>query len=137
MKKSYIVMICTFLFALGLITKAFILNESIKVFLVIFFGVGCAVGLLRLFVNYNIKKMNGKSLARKITFFAILLGIGLPFQNWFRVNVLFSMEKSYLPWTISMMVCGAIFITIFYGFIKDKLAKKEEEEVVELTEVTE
>ena len=78
-----------------------------------------------------------KSLARKITFFAILLGIGLPFQNWFRVNVLFSMERSYLPWTISMMVCGAVFMTIFYGFIKDKLAKKEEEEVVELTEVTE
>ena len=137
MKKSYIVMICTLLFALGLITKAFILNESIKIFLVIFFGVGCAVGLLRLFVNYNIKKMKGKSLARKITFFAILLGIGLPFQNWFRVNVLFSMERSYLPWTISMMVCGAVFMTIFYGFIKDKLAKKEEEEVVELTEVTE
>ena len=81
--------------------------------------------------------MKGKSLARKITFFAILLGIGLPFQNWFRVNVLFSMERSYLPWTISMMVCGAVFMTIFYGFIKDKLAKKEEEEVVELTEVTE
>lgn len=78
-----------------------------------------------------------RSLARKITFFAILLGIGLPFQNWFRVNVLFSMERSYLPWTISMMVCGAVFMTIFYGFIKDKLAKKEEEEVVELTEVTE
>jgi hypothetical protein len=36
-----------------------------------------------------------------------------------------------------MMVCGAVFMTIFYGFIKDKLAKKEEEEVVELTEVTE
>ena len=137
MKKSYMVMGATFLAALALICKAFILNENIKVFLVIFFGVGCAVGLLRLFVNYNIKKMKGKSLARKIIFFAILLGIGLPFQNWFRVNVLFSMERSYLPWTISMMVCGAIFITIFYGFIKDKLAKKEEEEVVELTEVTE
>ena len=133
MKKSYIVMICTFLFALGLITKAFILNESIKVFLVIFFGVGCAVGLLRLFVNYNIKKMKGKSLARKIIFFAILLGIGLPFQNWFRVNVLFSMERSYLPWTISMMVCGAVFITIFYGFIKSKLSNKEKNQANEVS----
>jgi hypothetical protein len=126
-------MICTFLFALGLITKAFILNESIKVFLVIFFGVGCAVGLLRLFVNYNIKKMKGKSLARKIIFFAILLGIGLPFQNWFRVNVLFSMERSYLPWTISMMVCGAVFITIFYGFIKSKLSNKEKNQANEVS----
>ncbi len=133
MKKSYIVMICTFLFALGLITKAFILNESIKMFLVIFFGVGCAVGLLRLFVNYNIKKMKGKSLARKITFFAILLGIGLPFQNWFRVNVLFSMERSYLPWTISMMVCGAVFMTIFYGFIKSKLSNKEKNQANEVS----
>ena len=126
-------MICTFLFALGLITKAFILNESIKMFLVIFFGVGCAVGLLRLFVNYNIKKMKGKSLARKIIFFAILLGIGLPFQNWFRVNVLFSMERSYLPWTISMMVCGAIFITIFYGFVKSKLSNKEKNQANEVS----
>ena len=123
MKKSYIAMICTFLFALVLISKAFILNESIKLFLVIFFFVGCAVGLLRLFVNSQIKKMKGKSLGRKILFFAILLGIGLPFQNWFRVNVLFSMEKSFLPWTISMMVSGAVFLTTFLGFIKDKLGK--------------
>ena len=126
MKKSYIVMLCAFLFALGLISKAFILNESIKTFLVIFFGVGCCVGLLRLFVNSQIKKMKGKSLGRKILFFAVLLGIGLPFQNWFRVNVLFSMEKSFLPWTISMMVCGAVFITIFFGLVKDKFGKKSE-----------
>ena len=87
MKKSYIVMICTFLIALALISKAFLLNESIKFFLFIFFFVGCGVGLLRLFVNSQIKKMKGKSLGRKVLFFAILLGIGLPFQNWFRVNV--------------------------------------------------
>ena len=51
MKKSYIAMICTFLIALGLISKAFILNESIKSYLVIFFFVGCGLGLLRIFVN--------------------------------------------------------------------------------------
>ena len=126
MKKSYIVMICTFLIALVLISKAFLLNEGIKFFLLIFFFVGCGLGLLRLFVNSQIKKMKGKSLGRKILFFAVLLGIGLPFQNWFRVNVLFSMEKSFLPWTISMMVCGAVFITIFFGLVKDKLGKKSE-----------
>ena len=125
MKKSYMVMGATFLAALALIGKAFILNEAIKVFLVIFFCVGCAVGLLRLFVNSQIKKMKGKSLGRKIAFFAILLGIGLPFQNWFRVNVLFSMDKSFLPWTITMMVLGAVFITMFFGFVKDLLNKKE------------
>ena len=124
MKKSYIVMICALFYAIGLISKAFILNESIKTFLVIFFFVGCGVGLLRLFVNSQIKKMKGKSLGRKILFFAILLGIGLPFQNWFRVNVLLTMDKSFLPWTISMIVTGAVFITIFFGFVKDKLNKK-------------
>ena len=126
MKKSYIVMICAFLYAIGLISKAFILNESIKTFLVIFFFVGCGVGLLRLFVNSQIKKMKGKSLGRKILFFAILLGIGLPFQTWFRVNIIMTMNKSFIPWTITMMVLGAVFITFFFGFIKTKLSKKEE-----------
>ena len=131
MKKSYIVMICALLYDIGLISKAFILNESIKTFLVIFFFVGCGVGLLRLFVNSQIKKMKGKSLGRKILFFAILLGIGLPFQNWFRVNVLLAMDKSFLPWTISMIVAGAVFITIFFGFVKDKLNKKTTTEATE------
>ena len=58
-------------------------------------------------------------------FNSILLGIGLPFQNWFRVNVMFSMDKSFLPWTITMMVLGAVFMTIFFGFVRDVLIKKE------------
>lgn len=124
MKKSYIVMIVTFLIALALISKAFLLNESIKFFLFIFFFVGCAVGLLRLFVNSQIKKMKGKSLGRKVLFFTILLGIGLPFQNWFRINVIMTMDKSFMPWTIFMMVTGAVFITTFFGFINDLSAKK-------------
>lgn len=117
-------MVLTFLIALGLIGKAFLLNESIKLFLVTFFFVGCGVGLLRIFVNSQIKKMKGKSLLRKILFFAVLLGIGLPFQNWFRVNVIMTMDKSFMPWNILMMVTGAVFITIFFGFIKDKFSKE-------------
>ena len=124
MKKSNVIMISTFLIALGLISKAFILNEGMKVFLIIFFCVGCCVGLLRLFVNSQIKKMKGKNLGRKVLFFAILLGIGLPFQNWFRVNVIMTMDKSFMPWTIFMMVTGAVFITTFFGFMKDLSAKK-------------
>lgn len=124
MKKSYIVMGCTFLLALGLISKAFVLNESIKLFLVIFFFVGCGVGSLRLFVNSQIKKMKGKSLIRKLLFFAVLLGIGLPFQSWFRVNVIMTMNRSFMPWNISIMVTGAIFITTFFGFIKDRMTKE-------------
>lgn len=126
MKKSYIVMIVTFLIALALISKAFLLNESIKFFLFIFFFVGCGVGLLRLFVNSQIKKMKGKSSGRKVLFFTILLGIGLPFQNWFRINVIMTMDKSFMPWTIFMMVTGAVFITTFFGFMNDLSAKKTE-----------
>lgn len=124
MKKSYIVMGCAFLIALGLISKAFLLNESIKLFLVIFFFVGCGVGSLRIFVNSQIKKMKGKSLIRKILFFAVLLSIGLPFQNWFRVNVIMTMNRAFMPWNISIMVTGAIFITTFWGFIKDIMSKE-------------
>lgn len=123
MKKSYIVMYCTLLIALVLISKALILNEAIKLFLVIFFFVGCAVGSLRLFVNSQIKKMKGKSLFRKILFFAILLSIGLPFQNWFRVNVIMTMDRAFMPWNIAIMVTGAVFLTTFYGFLKDKMNK--------------
>lgn len=128
MKKSYIVMIFTFLIALILISKSLLLNESIKSFLVIFFFVGCGLGLLRMFVNNQIKKMKGKKLIRKILFFAVLLGIGLPFQTWFRINIIMTMNKSFMPWTIFMMVIGAIFITTFFGFIKDKLIKETETE---------
>lgn len=124
MKKSYIVMGCAFLIALGLISKAFLLNESIKLFLVMFFFVGCGVGSLRIFVNSQIKKMKGKSLIRKILFFAVLLSIGIPFQNWFRVNVIMTMNRAFMPWNISIMVTGAIFITTFWGFIKDIMSKE-------------
>lgn len=37
---------------------------------------------------------------------------------------MFSMDKSFMPWTILMMVTGAVFMTIFFGFIKDKFTKK-------------
>lgn len=117
-------MCCTFLIALSLISKAFLLNESIKLFLVIFFFVGCGVGLLRLFVNNQIKKMKGKGLIRKIFFFAVLLGLGIPFQNWFRVNIIMTMNRSFMPWNILIMVTGAIFITTFFGFIKDRMTKE-------------
>ena len=36
---------------------------------------------------------------------------------------MFSMDKSFMPWTILMMVTGAVFITTFIGFIKDKFIK--------------
>lgn len=60
------------------------MHEPIAMFLLIFFGIGIGLGLLRLLVNGAIKKMKGKSWTIKIVFFAVLLGLGLPFQNWFR-----------------------------------------------------
>ncbi|MEG0774223.1 MFS transporter permease [Clostridium sp.] len=125
MKKSYIVMLSMFLIALGVISKAFILNEGIKLFLLVFFIVGCGLGLLRLFVNNSIKKMKGKNWSIKILFFAVLLGVGLPFQSWFRTKVLFSMNSEYLPRSIFILITGIIFMTTFFVFIKDKMAKSK------------
>lgn len=128
MKKSYIVMVSMFLIMLGVLTKAFILNEGVRIFLLIFFIVGCGLGLLRLFVNNSIKKLNGKSLKKKVLFFAVLLGVGLPFQTWFRTKVLFSMNSEYLPGCIFMLVTGVIFMTTFFGFIKDMKTKSQVDE---------
>jgi len=118
-------MSCMFLIALGVISKAFILNEEIKLFLLVFFIVGCGLGLLRLFVNNSIKKMKGKNWKIKVLFFGVLLGIGLPFQTWFRTKVLFSMNSEYLPGSIFIMVTGIIFMTTFLVFIKDTMAKSK------------
>ena len=71
------IMVVTFLIAVGMIAKAFILNEDVKVFLLIFFAVGAGLGLLRLFVNSSIKKMKGKGWKSKVLFFGVLLGLGL------------------------------------------------------------
>ena len=125
MKKSYILMVSMFLIMLGALSKAFILNEGVKVFLLIFFIVGCGLGLLRLFVNNSIKKLKGKSWKIKVLFFAVLLGIGLPFQTWFRTKVLFSINSDYLPGCILMLVTGLIFMTTFSGFIKDIRTKSQ------------
>lgn len=119
-------MIATFLIASGIISKAFILNEDIKLFLVIFFAIGIGLGLLRLFVNSSIKKMKGKSWKVKVLFFSVLLGFGLPFQAWFRNEVLLSMNSAYLTNSIIMLVLGVIFLTTFFGLIVNRLQPKHE-----------
>jgi len=118
-------MSCMFLIALGAISKSFILNEDIKLFLLVFFIVGSGLGLLRIFVNNSIKKMKGKGWKSKVLFFTILLGVGLPFQTWFRTKVLFSMNSEYLPGSIFIMVTGIIFMTTFFSFIKDSMDKSK------------
>ncbi len=125
MNKSHGIMAVSAAVALFMIGKAFILNEDIKLFLLVFFAVGCGLALLRLFVNSSIKKMKGKSLMVKILFFAVLLGLGLPFQAWFREEVLFSMNSDYLMNSIIILVVGVFFMTTFFGFImKNTFAKQ-------------
>ena len=124
-RKSDILMILSFLIAVGMIMKAYILNDEVKVFLLVFFAVGLGLALLRLFVNGAIKKMKGKDWRVKVLFFAVLLGFGLPFQSWFRKEVLFSMDRAYLVSSIIIMVLGVLFMTTFFGYMKRKINAKK------------
>ena len=124
MKKSNSIMGITFLIAVGMIAKAFILNEDVKGFLLIFFAVGMGLGLLRLFVNSSIKKMRGKGWKSKVLFFGVLLGLGLPFQSWFRNNVLLTIDSAYLMSSMIIMVVGVLFMTTCFSYITNKINMK-------------
>lgn len=100
-----------------MIGKAFILDESVKIYLLIFFFVGLGLAMLRLFINGMIKKMKGKHIGIKVLFFAVLLGLGLPFQNWFRKDVLLAMSRDYLIPCIIVTVASLIFMTVVYGIL--------------------
>ena len=121
MKKKMAVMGIALLVALFMLGKAFLLNEEIKMFLLIFFGIGLVLALLRLLVNNSIKKMKGKDWKVKVLFFTVLLGFGLPFQSWFRTEILFKMDSAYLAGSVAMLVLGMVFMTLFYGFAKTKI----------------
>lgn len=119
-KKELILLSFSFLLSLTLVIQALAVHSEARMFLPIFFVVGTGLGLLRIFVNNSIKKMKGKSLIAKIAFFAVLLGIGLPFQTWFRVNVLFAMDSAILPRSIGILVLGVLFLTFLSSFLKKK-----------------
>lgn len=110
--------------AVAMMASAFILNKDVKVYLPIFFAVGLGSALLRVFVNSSIKKMKGKSWLTKVVFFAVQLGLGLPFQSWFRNKVLFSMDSEYLMASIIVMVLGVVFMTPFFSYMMNKLRSK-------------
>ncbi|WP_394120438.1 MFS transporter permease [Planococcus donghaensis] len=128
MKKANIIMWIALLIAAVMLSKAFILNEEIKLFLLIFFGIGSGLAFLRLFVNSSIKKMKGKDWKVKVLFFAVLLGFGLPFQSWFRNEVLFSMDSAFLAGSIIMLVVGMLFMTTFFGYAVNKFQVGNAEE---------
>lgn len=119
-KKELILLSFSFLLSLTLVIQALVVHSEVRMFLPIFFVVGTGLGLLRIFVNNSIKKMKGKSLVAKTAFFAVLLGIGIPFQTWFRVNVLFAMDSAILPRSIGILVLGVLFLTFLSSFLKKK-----------------
>ena len=128
MKKANIIMWLTLLIAAVMLAKTFLLNEDIKLFLLIFIAIGLGLALLRLFVNSSIKKMKGKDWKVKVLFFAVLLGFGLPFQSWFRNEVLFSMDSAFLAESISMLVVGMVFMTTFFGYAMNKFQVRDAKE---------
>lgn len=114
-----------------MIGKAFILDEGVKTYLVTFFFVGAGLALLRMVINAMIAKMKGKHIAVKIGFFAALLSVGLPFQNWFRTDVLFAMSKSFIVPSITVMIASVVMMTIVYGVAQKQIQLVREEAVTE------
>lgn len=128
-KLSKMLMAIASVIIVGLVGKAFILDESVKSYLVTFFFVGAGLALLRLFINAMIRKMKGKHIVVKVSFFAALLGVGLPFQSWFRTEVIFSMSKAFIVPSISVMVASVVFMTIVYGVIGKRIETARVEEL--------
>ena len=123
MKKKSIILSIALTILLIMIGKSFILNESVKYSLVIFTFVGLGLALLRIGVNSAIKKIKGKHIGIKILFFSVLLGFGLPFQNWFRKNVIFAMDSEYILPCIITTAASVFFFTIIFGLIYQKARK--------------
>ena len=114
---------------IGLVGKAFVLDEEVKGYLVTFFFVGSGLALLRLFINAMIGKMKEKHIVVKIGFFAALLGVGIPFQSWFRTEVIFSMSKTFIVPSVSVMVASVVFMTIIYGLIGKRVQAARADEL--------
>ena len=127
-KLSKMLMAVASVIIVGLVGKAFILDESVKSYLVTFFFVGAGLALLRLFINTMIRKMKGKHIVVKVGFFAALLGVGVPFQSWFRTEVIFSMSKAFIVPSISVMVASVVLMTIVYGIIGKRIEEARVEE---------
>lgn len=120
-KLSKLLMAIASIILIGFLGKALLLDEAVKGYLVTFFFVGSGLALLRLMINTMIGKMKGKHILVKIGFFAVLLGLGIPFQSWFRTEVIFSMSKAFIVPSISVMVASVVLMTIIYGIIGKRI----------------
>ena len=110
-KKAKVMMSIAGAIIIAMISKAFILDEAVKGYLVTFFFVGAGLAMLRLFINGVIGKMKGKHIGVKIGFFAALLSVGVPFQSWFRTDVLFAMSKTFIVPSVIVMVSSVVLMT--------------------------
>ena len=130
-KTKKLVMLIASALIIGLIGKALILNEAVTSYLFTFFFVGAGLACLRLFINAMIAKMKGKHIFVKIGFFAALLGVGIPFQSWFRTEVIFSMSKAFMVPSITVLVASVVLMTIVYGVIGKRIqaARVQEQEL--------
>jgi len=128
-KKSKMILAASLAIIAFMIGKAFILDESSKMYLIIFSFVGLGLAMLRLFINGMIKKMKGKPVGVKILFFAALLGCGIPFQNWFRTDILLSMNRDYLVPCIIVTVASVFFMTVLSGVISQRKRAPKLEEI--------
>lgn len=122
MKRSTYLIILSAGFLIYILIKAFIYNEGAKFYLLSFAVAGIGLAFLRMLVNGAIKKMKGKHFGVKVVFFAVLLGLGIPFQNWFRKDVILSMDGNYVLPCVLSAIASMIITTTLYN--RTKLVKK-------------
>jgi hypothetical protein len=128
-KTKKLVMLIASAIIIGFMGKALILDEAVISYLFTFFFVGAGLAYLRLFINAMIAKMKGKHILVKIGFFAGLLGVGIPFQSWFRTEVIFSMSKAFMVPSITVLVASVVLMTIVYGIIGKRIQAARMEEI--------
>lgn len=110
MKKYALILFS--IIAISVLGYAFITKHPARSIMFTFLAIGFGLALLRIFVNNTINKMKGKPIGVKILFFAILLGIGLPFQNWFRINVLMTIKPDFIVYCVILLVCSMVVTTL-------------------------
>ena len=118
--KAKVLLTVSLLVAVGMIVNAIIQQQAVLPYLGIFFVVGLGLAMLRLFVNGMIKKMKGKHIGVKVLFFAVLLGFGIPFQNWFRTDVILAMSTEFIMPCIIVAVASMVFMTVLYGVLYER-----------------
>lgn len=128
-KTKKLVMLIASAIIIGFIGKAVILDEAVTSYLFTFFFVGAGLALLRIFINAMIAKMKGKHLVVKVGFFAVLLGVGIPFQSWFRTEIIFSMNKAFMIPSITVMVASVVLMTIVYEIVGKRIEAARQQEL--------